>query len=209
MNDFIRILIFERKTLLKGWVISTLVVFPFTFLPVITQHGFTFDAIRNRFSESVLYSLGFAMVIVIAAVIHNYNHLVDRKRIFDMHTFTALNFLGRIDGSGSLVKELETFLLGKIGEYYFRINIIEPESKTIIVQIVPLIETEENSLLEKQLKLELGFKNNWFFGKEIELSEEQLHNPKFLKGVLFKLEKDLRRLGVQPLDVSESELNEE
>ena len=209
MNDLIKIVVYERNSLLKGWVISTLLVLPFTFLPTVIKYGLSIEAIRFRLSDSILYSLGFSLIVVVAAVIHNYNNLVDRKRLFDKQTFKELDFYGRLDGVGSIVRELETFLLGKIGNYYFRINLIEPELNTNKIEIVPLIETKSNKELEKKLKDEFGFRNHWFFGKEIKLLDEQINDKSFLKNVLNQLALDLKNMGAKPLEIDEFELENE
>ena len=208
MNDLIKIIVFERNSLLKGWVISTLLVLPFTFLPTLIKYDVSFEAIKFRLPNSILYSLGFALVVVVAAVIHNYNNLVDRKRLFDKPTFKELDFYGRLDGIGSIVRELETFLLGIIGDYYFRINLIEPELGANKIEIIPLIETNGDKELLKILK-DKGFRRNWFFGKEMELSEKQLNNKNYLKEILKELELDLKNLNAKPLNVDELELENE
>ncbi len=209
MNDLIRIVVFERNTLLKGWVISTLLVFPFTFLPTVIKYGLSIEVIRYRLSDSILYSLGFSLIVVVAAVIHNYNNLVDRKRFFDKPTFKALDFYGGLDGVGSIVRELETFLLGKIGNYYFRINLIEPELNTKKIEIVPLIDIKANKDLETKLKDDFGFRYNWFFGKEMKLSDEQMNDKFFLKDILNQLEKELKSMEAKPIEIDEFELENE
>ncbi len=209
MNDLIKIVVFERFALLKGWTISTLLILPFTFLPTIIKYGFSLEALKFRLPDSILYSSGFALIVVIAAVINNYNNLVDRKRLFDKPTFKELDFYGRIDGVGSIIKDLETFLLGKIGNYYFRINLVEPESNTNRIEIIPLIDTKEDKELMRILKNKFGFRQYWFFGKEIKLSEEQLNDKKYLKGILRELELNLNKLNAKPLQVNEFNLENE
>jgi len=209
MNDLIKIVVYERNTLLKGWVISALLVLPFTFLPTVIKYGLSFEAIRIRLSDSITYSLVFSLIVVIAAVIHNYNNLVDRKRLFDKPTFKELDFYGRLDGVGSIVRELETFLLGKIGAYYFRINLIEPELNTNKIEIVPLIDIKTNKDLETKLKDEFGFRHKWFFGKEIRLLDEQINDKGFLKNVLNQLASELKNMDAKPLEFDEFELENE
>lgn len=209
MNDLIKIMIFERNTLLKGWVISTLLVLPFTFLPTIIKYGLSLEAMRFRLPDSILYSIGFALIVVIASVIHNYNNWVDRKRLFDKPAFKELKFYRRLDGVGSIVRELETFLLGKIETYYFRINLIETELRTNKIEIVPLIETRGHKELENKLKDNFGFRHYWFFGKEMRLSEKQMNDKNFLKNILIQLELDLKKMNVKPLEIDEFELENE
>lgn len=209
MNDLIKIVVYERNTLLKGWVISTLLVLPFTFLPTVIKYGLSIEAISFRLSDSITYSLGFSLIVVIAAVIHNYNNLVDRKRLFDKPTFKELDFYGRLDGVGSIVRELETFLLGKIGAYYFRINLIEPELNTNKIEIVPLIDIKTNKDLETKLKDDFGFRHNWFFGKEMRLLDEQVNDKSFLKNVLNQLASELKNMDAKPLEIDEFELENE
>src|SRR5688572_7200960 len=126
MKDLLAIIISERRTLLRGMMLSFTLVFPFTFLPTIFSNGFSLQHIIQRVPESTLYTFVFSLFIVGTSVIYNFNNLVHRKRIFDLPAFKTLDFYGRLDGIGSLVSELETFLLGKVDKYYYRLNIIDP-----------------------------------------------------------------------------------
>lgn len=114
MRNIINIINIERQSLLKGLAISFLLTLPFTFLPTIIKHRLSIRTIAERFNDSILYSFGFSLIVVIAAIIHNYNGLVDRKWYFDKHAFKDLEFYGRIDGVNSVVHDLETVLLGKL-----------------------------------------------------------------------------------------------
>ncbi|NJK93866.1 MAG: hypothetical protein HC905_02095 [Bacteroidales bacterium] len=89
---------------------------------------------------------------VIVAVIHNYNGLVDRKRYFDKPAFKELEFYGRIDGTGSVVHEFETFLLGKIDNFFFRLNVTDIDKRKPILEIVPLIDITDKENEVEELK---------------------------------------------------------
>ena len=205
MKDLFNIIVAERSTLAKGLVICFLIILPFTFLPTIFDKGFTLSVLIRRLPDSILYAFGFALFIVIAAFIHNYNSLVDRKRIFDQPAFNKLGFYGRIDGKGSITYELETFLLGKIGDYYFRLNLIDPELKYFEIEIIPLIDIEEDKNLKARLKQELSFREGNFFGQRIKVNEAALVDENFLLYQLTELEQALKRLGVKPLVFSEAD----
>ena len=207
MKDFLSIVIAERRTLLWGLLISFLLIFPFTFLPIV-KDGLTWENIMRRSSLSALYALGFSSVVVIAAVVHNYDSLVKRKRHFDKPAFTKLDFYGRLDGIGSMVNELETFLLGKIGQYYFRLNLVDTNQKTIKIEIIPLIDLTENKELKNKLRKEFGFKQNVLFGQTIKATERDLQNVNFLIDRLSKLEATLINLGAKPVEIDESKLEE-
>lgn len=206
MNDLVKIIIFERNTLLKGWLISTLLVLPFTFLPTVLEHGFSLEVIKFRMSDSILYSLGFSLIVVITAVIQNYNNLVDRKRLFDRPTLKKLDFYGRVGGVGSIISELETFLLGKIGNYYFRIHLIQPELNTNKIEIVPLIDLKNRTELKKKLEEEFSFNENRDLVKQLKLSEEQLNDKDYLKNILLELGLFLNELNIKPLTIDEHDL---
>lgn len=120
-----------------------------------------------------------------------------------MPAFTKLDFYGRLDKLGSIIHESETFLLGKIGLFYFRLNLIEPNQKPIKVEIVPLIEIKENTELKTKLEKHFGFRHNVFFGQVIIVTQSDLQNKDFLLDKLLKLEATLRHLEAKQLDVDE------
>lgn len=207
MKDLLTIIIAERRTLLRGLTISFFLVFPFTFLPI-TKDGLTWENIIQRFPLSTFYAFGFSFMVVVVAVIHNYNGLVDRKRNFEKPAFTKLDFYGRLDGIGSIVNELETFLLGKVEQYYFRLNIINPNQKIFEIEIVPLIDLKNNKELKTALRRGYGFKQSTFFGQIVKATEKDLQNENFLLERLKQLESTLNTLGARPLDIDESMLRD-
>lgn len=198
MNHLYVLIISQKNTLIKGWFISTLIVLPFTFIPTWIEFGFSLEETLYRVSHSILYSLGFSLFVVIVSVVHNYNNLLFRKKIFDKAAFTELDFHVVINGDESIIDELETSLLGKVGNYYFLINLIEPESEKCIIQIVPYIKTEDNKELVDILKTNFGFKQIWLLGKEIELNEQQLDDKFSIKKILKEMEIDLKTLQAEP-----------
>ncbi len=206
MRDLLTIIVAERKALIKGLTISFLLILPFTFLPAVIRSGLSISTIIGRLNDSILYSLGFSLIVVIAAVIQNYNGLVDRKWYFDRPAFKDLDFYGRIDGIGSVVHDLETVLLGKIENYFFRLNLVDTDKKVPTLEIVPLIDLTEKEIEIEKLKSELGFKTDLFFGMRVSLNEIDLENPKGIKGLLTDLAKTLKELDFESLDVDENEL---
>lgn len=205
MRDLLTIIIAEKRTLLRGLFISFLFIFPFTFLPII-GHGLSWQNIIHRAPLSALYAMGFSLVIVIAAVGQNYNSLVERQLHFNKPAFTNLDFHGRLDGAGSITNELETFLLGKVHHYYFRLNLIDPDKKPLKVNIIPLIDLNGNEQLKCNLQDELAFHHSDFLGKIIEVDEKDLQNDRFIIDKLIELEASLTQLGVKPLEIDEKTL---
>src|SRR5688572_21669414 len=123
MMQYLAVIIAERRTLLRGLLVSSIIVFPFTFLPIIFKHGLDTQLLIQRIPESAVYTIGFCAMAVVMAILLNYHHLVTRKNLFDRPAFTALDFYGRIAGVGSIIDELETCLLGKVDGYYYRLSI--------------------------------------------------------------------------------------
>ena len=206
MKDLLAIIITERQTLFRGLTISFLLILPFTFLPTIISSGWTIQPIIERIPDSTLYSFGFSFIVVVASVFQNYNNLVDRKKLFDRPAFKKLDFYGRLDGVGSIVSELETFLLGKVDNYYFRLNIIDPDLKKFKVEIIPLIDFTENEELKEKLKKEYNFREDLLVGQIINLTENDLENENLLWDKLIYLDKILMELGAIKFDVDEHEL---
>lgn len=207
MHDLITILVVERRTLLRGLLVAFLVTFPLSFLPLM-KDGFTWPNILQRFPASTAYALGFSLVVVIVAVIVNYNKLVANKIFFDKPAFSALGFQGRLDGKGSISKELETFLLGKIGDFFFRINLVDTSMGKLKVEIVPLVNLEQNQELFLRMKKDLGFRLNRFFGITMVLTEKDWNNPEFLSDRLYQLVMVLQSFGAEPMEMDERVLME-
>ena len=206
MRDLLTIIITERKSLLKGLTISFLLILPFTFLPTIIKSGISFSAILGRLNDSIIYSFGFALIVVIAAIIHNYNGLVDRKWYFDRPAFKDLEFYGRIDGVGSVVYDLETVLIGKIETYFYRLNLIETDNKNPILEIVPLIDLTDKEQEIEKLKTDDKFQTDFFFGKRIKLNEIDLEAPNSIREILKDLATRLKNLKFESLDIDEEQL---
>ena len=206
MRDLLTIIIAEKKTLLKGLTISFLLTLPFTFLPAIIRNGLSISTILERLNDSVLYSLGFALIVALAAVFHNYNGLVARKWYFDRPAFKDLDFYGRIDGFGSVVHDLETVLLGKIEKYFFRLNLIDTDKKTPILEIIPLIDLTGKEQEIEKLKSIDKFQVDIFLGKRIELKEIDLEAKNGVRIILKDLEIRLNDLKFESLEVDEEQL---
>ena len=201
MQDLLFIIRNERKSLFRGYVICFLAIFPFTFLPPVIRKGLNLATILERVNESTLYALGFALLIVIAAVIHNYNSLVEKKWLFEKPAFKSLEFYGRLDGMGSISRELETFLLGEIDGYFFRLGLHEPESDKPQLEIIPLIDLTDKQAEIKILKKEQGFRERIFFGRFIPLKKLDLEDPGNIRVLLEEYAAVFKELELEPLEV--------
>lgn len=208
MKDLIFIVNAERRTLLRGLLFAFLVILPFTFLPTLINNGWTTAPLVDRIPDSIKYALGFAAAVVVAAVIYNYNNLVERKALWNRPAFTSLDFYGRLDGVGSITRELETFLLGKIGKYYFRLNLIDVDQDNKSLEIVPLIDLKELKSIKKYLAKEMGFSQNFFFGLIIPFTDAELDNENFIRVKLEQLSTRFEELEIVPYEMDESNLDD-
>jgi hypothetical protein len=206
MKDLLTLLFTEKKTLLRGLAVSFILILPFTFLPTIFNNGWTLQPIIQRIPDSVLYTFGFSLLVIVAAFIQNHNNLIDRKRIFDQPAFKKLDFHGRIDGMGSIVSEIETFLLGKVDKYYYRLNIIDPDLKKFKVEIIPLIDYDDNITLKEILIKQHNFSEGLFLGQLLCLTERDLENENLLRDRLISLDKILTDLGAKEIEITENDL---
>ena len=208
MKDLIFIINAERRTLLRGLLFSFLVILPFTFLPTLINNGWTTAPLVDRIPDSIKYALGFAAAVVAVAVIYNYNNLVERKALWNRPAFTSLEFYGRLDGVGSITRELETVLLGKIGKYYFRLNLLDVDQDNKSIEIVPLVDLKELKSVKKYLIKEMGFTQNFFFGLTIPFSEVDLDNESFIRVKLEQLSTRFEELEIAPYEMDESDLDD-
>lgn len=206
MKDLILIITNERKTLLRGFIISFLIAFPFTFIPPIFRKGFSLATVIERFNESTLYAAGFALLVVFAAVIHNYNSLVEKKWFFEKPAFKNLDFHGRLDGIGSISRELETFLLGEIDGYFFRLGLPDPEAKNPKLEIIPLIKLNERETEKTILRKEYGFRQRLFFGKTLPLKDFNLEDPISIQSLLQQYAAVFKDMKLEAMEVDHTAL---
>lgn len=206
MKDLVTIIVLERQTLLRGLTISFLLVLPFTFLPVIVENGLILHVLAQRIPESILYSFGFAVLAVMSSLLHNYNGLLNRKKIFDRPAFKELDFYGRLSGLGSVYSELETFLLGRVDTYYFRLNLINPHLEQFEVEIIPLIDLKHDEGSKEALIKNHGFSKGIALSLQLKISLVELEDKNIMMDKLKYIEKLLIRLGVKPLEVNKNDL---
>lgn len=206
MRDYLAIVFAERRSLLRGLLISFVLVYPFTFVPTISKHGWNWHLIALEVPKLAAYTFEFCLMVVFAAIVHNYNNLVTRKNLFDFPAFTKLDFYGRIDGMKSITRELETFLIGEVGGYYYRLNLIDVDKEKHKLEIVPLIDLSNDRSLKNRLRKELGFRESWFFGLTIPISKIALQDELFILDKLKKLSVQLAGHGAIPVLVDEKQL---
>ncbi|MEO1050752.1 MAG: hypothetical protein AAFX87_09000 [Bacteroidota bacterium] len=143
----LRLLVLEKRTLLKGWIISFLVILPFTFLPAISSDNPFWPSMLNRAPWSVLYAAGFALVICGAALYHNYERQSIKLKLFSKPAFRNLGFKYLQSGKGSLVDDLSFYLFGVHNGFSYTIDMsidLEDHTKQEVV-ITPIIEVETNA----------------------------------------------------------------
>lgn len=184
-----------------------LLVLPFTFLPALFRHGISWSVIAQRVQASALYATLIATGIILIALLNNYEKLLQKKRIYELPAFTALNFSGAVEGYNSIIKELSTYLFGKAGNYFFRVNVLNPASQELIIEISPLIYVGQDASLLERLILELGLKENLYLSRILRLTEEQLQEQDILQREVTKLAEELALLNVQPLTLEDNSLH--
>lgn len=213
MYQYLYTLYQDRERVLKIWVLATVAFSPFPLIKTIAEFGFNFGEFGYRLMYVFNYSIFFSTLFTVTVIILNFVRLRERKRVFDAPAFIALDFEGRIDGLGSMLKELETFLVGKISPYLFRINVIvpenDPEPEGALVEIIPMIAVEEGMEVVDVLKSQHGFGEYvyWsntndifkYLGKRVQLSEVELNDQTSLRAVLREMVNTLVSLEVDPI----------
>src|SRR5688572_15305137 len=184
VRDLLFIIIGERRAILRGLIMTFFAVLPFTFLPLIVKHGFVVDVIVARANVSMVYSFCFSLLVVIVAVVYNYEGLADRKWYFDRPAFRHLEFRGRVDGVDSTVRDLETFLLGETEGYYFRLSLVDTDSDNARLEIIPAVILTDKDQEVKILKAEYGFRQRVFLSTSISLNEIDLNDKNSIKTIL-------------------------
>ncbi|MCH5716413.1 hypothetical protein [Niabella hibiscisoli] len=206
MRDLLALILIDWRTLIRGWLLCFALSFPFMFLPTIVANGWLLTPLFRRIPQATLYAGLFALAIIIAAVAQNYQSLAARKRIFDQPAFERLSFYGRLDGLGSMSNHIETFLVGKISKYFFRINIIDPGAAVLEIKIVPFIDLSADPDLMKQIEQGSNFPGELFFGQVIGLTQSELQSETILFDRLKEWDKILTEHGALPINVDVGEL---
>lgn len=195
----IKLIELEYKTLIKGFLLAMLIVFPFTFLPVLFKEGEFLNRLLQRAPWSLLYSAIFSIFLVLAALAHNWSNLNDRLRYFSKPAFLKLGFEYEMKGKGSLVEDLSPRLYGIYNEMHFNIDIhvdVEDESRNKII-ITPLIHYSNNlnrSFAYQRLNREFDVRDESnSIIVLLPLEEQKLNDPSYLSKNLTLISAFLKR----------------
>ncbi|SIT85920.1 hypothetical protein [Pontibacter indicus] len=201
MNDLLTIITNEKKSLLRGFLVVFVLVFPFTFLPALFRQQAPSESFSQLIPEKVLVAAFIAVGIIVLLLLNNYEKLLRKKRLYDSPAFTSLRFNGAVEGYNAIVKEISTYLFGKVGDYFFRVNIVNPKHDNVQIELSPLIHVGQNQDLLDRLLHELQLKENLYLSRIIILSEDELQQSDVIKNELLRLSEELSRLGVVPMTV--------
>lgn len=203
MNDLLIIINTERRSLLRGFIVVFMLAFPFTLLPFVIRHGFSTQYMGLFLPDSLLYAALFAVGIVFIALLNNYEKLLQKKRLYDLPAFAALNFSGAVEGYNSIIRELSTFLIGKVGDYFFRVNIVDPSKKELKIEVSPLIYVGTDTELLNRLMQELHLQEDLYLSIILRISEEELQQKDVLLNEIKRVSSELTKAGVTPLAVED------
>ena len=203
MNDLFTLITNEKRSLLRGYLVLFVLVLPFTFIPAIIRQGFSFQAFGQQVPEKALVAALIAAGFIVLLLLNNYEKLLQKKRLYDFPAFTSLHFNGAVEGYNAIIKEVSTYLFGKAGDYFFRVNIINPKQQNVQIELSPLIHIGRNQELLDKLMQDLHLKENLYLSRVISLPEEQLHQSDVIKNELLKLSEELSKLGAIPMAVEE------
>ena len=202
MNDLLTIITNEKKSLLRGFLVVFVLVLPFTFIPAFFKQQAPSETFIELIPGKVVIAALVAIGIIILLLLNNYEKLLQKKRLYEFPAFTSLRFNGAVEGYNAIVKEISTYLFGKAGNYFFRVNIISPKQDNVQVELSPLIHVGQDQELLDKLIQELQLKENLYLSRVIILPEEQLQQSDIIKNELLKLSEELSTLGVMPLAVN-------
>tara|TARA_Y100001972_G_C7659537_1_gene332468 strand:+ start:350 stop:952 length:603 start_codon:yes stop_codon:yes gene_type:complete len=147
-----QLLLLERKTLVKGWVLCFVVCLPFTFLPVMFGDGDLWQDIANRIPISLLYSAGFSTALCLSAVVINYDRQSIKLKLINKPAFKHLNAKLIPKGQGSLSEDLSFYLTADHNEFHYTIDILidlEDHKKQTIVITPEMLEAGSHEMIRK------------------------------------------------------------
>ncbi len=151
-----QLILFEKKTLTKGFLVCVICIFPCTFVPVVLSSNNSFNDFLNRVPQSFLYTILFASFVVMTAVISNYLKLQAKEALFKKPAFKSLGFRLQLEGMNSIVKELSLFLIGMHEKMLYKIDIAidDHDVDKHQIRICPLLidQARKNRELVSMLK---------------------------------------------------------
>ena len=199
-----QLLLMEKRTLLKGFLICIVVIFPFTFLPLIGGEGEIVKRVAERVPWSVLYSLVGAIFICLAALYHNYERQSIKLKTFAKPAFKSLECEYVPVGEVSLVEDLGFYLLTSHNAYQYvidmEISLDDHENREVI--ITPLIYASENMDQQDYIKAYKSMLNREFkftSNKDqleivLDLDEIQLEDPLSVTKLMNRVEAKLNMM---------------
>ncbi len=150
----LQLLILEKRTLLKGWMLSFALSLPFTFIPAFFQEGDFWPRMIDRVPWALLYAAGFGIFVCGAALYHNYERQNIKIKLFNKPAFKNLGFTYFKSGEGSLVQDLSFYLSGTHNGFAYVIDMIidlEDHKKQQVV-IKPVLEYRTNAEVPDLIK---------------------------------------------------------
>ena len=146
---------------MKGFLISTVLILPFTFIPVIGQEGSLGVRILARLPWSLLYAGGFALLVVLAALGQNYDSLKSKLVILNSPAFQNLEFKPHISGH-DLFSEIDVGLIGDLKGVGYLLNLVlDAESKKRLL----VIKSSNHQPIVKLDLRELNLSDPWALKK--------------------------------------------
>jgi hypothetical protein len=203
MKDFLYLIVYEKRTILRGFLTSFVIILPFSFAPILISKGFDVDAIQNFAPSAIVFTICFSLFVVFVAVMQNYYTLRLRKRIFDKPAFRKLEFYGRFLGLGSIVDDLESVLIGKWDHYFYRLRIVDPEKDKLTVEITPLLEDLKSILIKDYLYFETA---NNLVSQFLTCNNDELENENLLLERIAEMDSLLHQMKAVAFDVNEIDL---
>lgn len=148
----LQLILLEKKTLVKGFILTFFISFPFTFLPAVFKDGDLWLLLLDRIPLSILYSLLAAIVVCSSAVFYNYDRQKIKLDLFGKPAFTNLGFEYYQRGSGSLTEDLSFYLKGEYKDRHYMIDMMidleDMEDRRVF--IVPIFYIDEENELSHQ-----------------------------------------------------------
>jgi hypothetical protein len=193
-----QLLILEKKTLGRGFLVSVICIFPFTFLPVVLSSHNSFSDFVNRVPQSLLYTVLFAALVLIAAVGSNYQKLQAKEKLFWKAAFRSLGFEMHLEGVNSIVQELSPFLTGCYGNVFYKIDldIDYDDSRKFRVRLLPLLTAglRKNKALAKNLRKVYPLEPLEDLCIVLSPREDELDHPAYLSKHLTVINSEIQRL---------------
>lgn len=199
MNGFFSLVKHSSNSLTRGFLVLFALALPLALLFLVLREDTTALPFTAQLTRAAAYAALVALAIVLLLLLRNYEKLLQKQRLYSLPAFAELHFDLATESYSAIVQEHSTYLLGRVGDYNFRVNLLLSSKNSVGVEVSPLVYIGQDQNLMHTLMRELQLEERLYLTRMLWLTEKQLQDPGILQPELQQLAAALRQRGVVPL----------